>query len=461
MRELLVRQLKIVVVMPLLALGFGAVIVSAQTIGGVPLTATLTFTDPTGTAWPMASIPVQMKLSLASGSAALTTDASGSILGLTPADITPYLYSGRPAGEDASNAAHAYLGEAYGCGTQFSFGTSSCGGTPYGFTFNLNPPTLADPANFALTAGTSVGFLLGTFTPSGGTAPAGTYILPDADVQINVYDGNWNSLAFILVADTQNEFTRTVAAACSTAPSTLPPGDLFCSCGVNGPGNIYDLTISYCASGAVVPTGDLFCSAGANGPGHIYDPTISSCANGAVVPIGSSLCPAGAYGPGGIYIPSTGEGCYNGVVLPIGDLFCLPGANGPGGLYNPSKGDSCTDGVVLPFGTLPPVVPPSKVATTASGLTYSRVSKTFNGTVTIKNIGSSAISGPFEILFAGLPANVTLVNEAGTLSGSPYVTVPAVTSLAPAQSVTVSVQFENPSNATVSFTPVIYSGSVN
>jgi hypothetical protein len=81
--------------------------------------------------------------------------------------------------------------------------------------------------------------------------------------------------------------------------------------------------------------------------------------------------------------------------------------------------------------------------------------------VTIKNIGSIAISGPLQILFTGLTAGVTLVDATGNLSGTPYMTVPAVVSLTPGQSSTVSVQFKNPSNATINFTPAIYSGSIN
>jgi YVTN family beta-propeller protein len=42
------------------------------------------------------------------------------------------------------------------------------------------------------------------------------------------------------------------------------------------------------------------------------------------------------------------------------------------------------------------ILPPDEVATTASGLAYSRVSQTFNGTVTITNISSNPISGPFS-----------------------------------------------------------------
>jgi|SRR5271157_5720994 len=110
---------------------------------------------------------------------------------------------------------------------------------------------------------------------------------------------------------------------------------------------------------------------------------------------------------------------------------------------------------------LPQVVRPNQVATTASGLAYSRVTQTFNGTVTLKNISGSAINGPLQVLFFGLPVNVALANATRNLSGTPYLTVPALASLAPGQSVTVSVQFKNPSNVKINFTPVIYSGSMN
>jgi hypothetical protein len=104
-------------------------------------------------------------------------------------------------------------------------------------------------------------------------------------------------------------------------------------------------------------------------------------------------------------------------------------------------------------------IPPSEVAATASGLAYSRVSRTFNGTVTITNISSGPISGPFQILFTVLTAGVTLANAKGTFSGAPYLTA-TVATLAAGQSATVNVQFSDPSFGTINFTPVIYSGSL-
>lgn len=103
----------------------------------------------------------------------------------------------------------------------------------------------------------------------------------------------------------------------------------------------------------------------------------------------------------------------------------------------------------------------SQVTVTASGLAYNRVSRTFNGSVTVKNISGSKLSGPFQILFTGMPGNVALVSPTGNFSGAPYLTVPSLTSLAPSQSVTVSVKFNNPSNSTITFKPVVYPGSLN
>jgi hypothetical protein len=109
---------------------------------------------------------------------------------------------------------------------------------------------------------------------------------------------------------------------------------------------------------------------------------------------------------------------------------------------------------------LPTPVPPTQVVTRASGLAYSRVSGTFNGTVTLTNIGSATINGPLQIIFTNITTGVALTNATGNLSGTPYLTVPAVAGLAPGQSATFSVQFYNPSNALINFTPEIYSGSI-
>jgi len=60
-----------------------------------------------------------------------------------------------------------------------------------------------------------------------------------------------------------------------------------------------------------------------------------------------------------------------------------------------------------------------------------------------------------------MPSGVTLVDATGNLAGTPYVTIPIAAGLEPGQSVTVNVQFKNPSNAAVNLTPTVYSGGIN
>jgi hypothetical protein len=92
------------------------------------------------------------------------------------------------------------------------------------------------------------------------------------------------------------------------------------------------------------------------------------------------------------------------------------------------------------------------IVVTASGLAYSPVTQTYVATVTFTNTGATSI-GSFQVVFTDLPANVGVVNFTGTSSGSPTLTVTG--NLAPGQPVVVTVEFTNPSNATIHFTPVI------
>jgi hypothetical protein len=109
----------------------------------------------------------------------------------------------------------------------------------------------------------------------------------------------------------------------------------------------------------------------------------------------------------------------------------------------------------------PPMLLGTTIKTTSSGLAYSRVTQTFNGTVTITNASSSTIDGPFQVVLDSLTEGVTLTNATSTFGGWSFITVPAVGSLAPGQSAPVSVVFSNPSNVTIDFAPVVYSGTFN
>ena len=108
-----------------------------------------------------------------------------------------------------------------------------------------------------------------------------------------------------------------------------------------------------------------------------------------------------------------------------------------------------------------PVNVSGEVSVTSSGLVYSHVTRTFSGTVTVKNTSGQSIAGPIEIVLTNLTAGVTLVNATGTSAGNSYITVLASGSLAAGQSANVAVRFSDPSNALIHFTPVVYSGSLN
>jgi hypothetical protein len=104
---------------------------------------------------------------------------------------------------------------------------------------------------------------------------------------------------------------------------------------------------------------------------------------------------------------------------------------------------------------------PGQVSVTTSGLAYSRVTKTFNGTLTIKNVSNQAIDGPLQVLLLALPNNVSLTAVTGLFGGSPFLTVPGISGLSPGASVTVKLQFNNPSSTVIKFSPAIYIGGFN
>jgi len=103
----------------------------------------------------------------------------------------------------------------------------------------------------------------------------------------------------------------------------------------------------------------------------------------------------------------------------------------------------------------------NQIAIFASGLAYSRASQTFNGTLTVKNISSDPIKVPLQVVFNSLTAGITLLNATDMISGSPYITAPALTNLGPGNSVVLNVQFKDPSAAAIKFDPAVYSGSFN
>jgi hypothetical protein len=98
-----------------------------------------------------------------------------------------------------------------------------------------------------------------------------------------------------------------------------------------------------------------------------------------------------------------------------------------------------------------------QVSVTHSGFGRNRANGIWTATLTVKNTSGAAIGGPVQVVLTKLPSNVTMVNNTGMRNADPYVTVSAGT-LAPGTSVNVTIQFTNPSNGFIDFTPVTYSG---
>jgi hypothetical protein len=102
---------------------------------------------------------------------------------------------------------------------------------------------------------------------------------------------------------------------------------------------------------------------------------------------------------------------------------------------------------------------PANVSVTRSGFVLDRSTGKFTQQVTLKNTGSTAVSGSVALALDSLSANATLANSAGVTaatspSGSPLalVNVGSDNILSPGESATVVLQFTNPTRAAISYT---------
>ena len=92
------------------------------------------------------------------------------------------------------------------------------------------------------------------------------------------------------------------------------------------------------------------------------------------------------------------------------------------------------------------------VSVTTSGFLYNRRTQTFSGTVTFTNNRPSSITGPLSVVFTGLASGVTVVGGT-TVNGSQALAIPGTSSLASGQSVSITVQFQDPTLTGITFTP--------
>jgi hypothetical protein len=95
----------------------------------------------------------------------------------------------------------------------------------------------------------------------------------------------------------------------------------------------------------------------------------------------------------------------------------------------------------------------SPISITSTGFLYSRSSRLYTGNLTITNNGAD-LTGTVNVVLNGLSSGVTLVNATGSNNGEPMIQV-SNNGLAAGASITVPLQFSNPTNAAITFNPVV------
>ncbi len=177
--------------------------------------ATLTYDTPTGTVASNESIPIWVTLLLDVGSDALKTDASGQITSGGPTDAQIM-----EQGLDPAAIIYSILNVGVSCNTNF---LTMCGTGAYTLNFNYGAPSFIAPQNLDLQPGSVSHWLIGSFDPVGGNAPAGSYFLGSAGFGYQFSADNL-TYKFSGLANTCNPeapgcaFTRDVVAVNAAVP---------------------------------------------------------------------------------------------------------------------------------------------------------------------------------------------------------------------------------------------------
>ncbi len=102
---------------------------------------------------------------------------------------------------------------------------------------------------------------------------------------------------------------------------------------------------------------------------------------------------------------------------------------------------------------------PTGVTVTRGGFVLDRRTGNFLQLVTLTNTGATPVSGTVAIALDSLSANATLTSAAGaTASPLALVNVGADNILSPGESATVTLQFNNPTRAAITYTPRVLGG---
>lgn len=190
-------------------------------VASADISGTVAFTTPVVNVLSTDSIPVFVTLTMTGD--ALITDGSGNVTSLSLAQIQANQVGSPPPNAFTGDNLTTNTNETLYCSGTFFQGCGGAGnGGAYDFTFGTGPGSFFYAPNLDLEPGTSTTFLFGTFTPEGGNAPAGTYNLPEAQLEIEVFDtdvldtnGFATEVAEISLGDTFDSagFTANVTAA--------------------------------------------------------------------------------------------------------------------------------------------------------------------------------------------------------------------------------------------------------
>jgi hypothetical protein len=105
----------------------------------------------------------------------------------------------------------------------------------------------------------------------------------------------------------------------------------------------------------------------------------------------------------------------------------------------------------------------SQVTVKRGGFTYDSSTQIFLQTVTITNSSNTTITPPLYLVLKSLSSNANLANASGTTNctsqGNSYLVVPTTGSLAAGQSVSIQLQFADPTKGSITYSTQMLSGS--
>lgn len=105
----------------------------------------------------------------------------------------------------------------------------------------------------------------------------------------------------------------------------------------------------------------------------------------------------------------------------------------------------------------------STISVRRGGFAYNSGKQVFVQAVTLTNSGGTAVAAPVYLVLNGLSSNTSLANASGATScissGNPYITVLPSGSLAPGQSVSIQLNFGDPTKLGITYTTQVLAGS--